>query len=148
MGFMALHELAVMAWALISGVYPAPVTQQMQTTCIAQAVYHEARGEPDTGQHAVAWVILNRVADPRWPDTPCEVVYQTHQFSWTRNNPPIREAEAFSAALEVALLAQQEWRALDDPWLWFYDPERADPRWARSLRVREQIGGHVFLSDW
>jgi N-acetylmuramoyl-L-alanine amidase len=118
-----------------------------QTLCLAQAVYHEARGEPEGGQHAVAWVVLNRVADQRWPNTPCRVIYQRHQFAWTRHNLPIYEPEAFTAAVEVALLARQEWRQSAQPWLWFYDEVRANPRWARRLAVQARIGGHVFLAD-
>ena len=45
-------------------------------TCLAMAIYFEARGEPLAGQLAVAQVILNRVASPRYPNTPCEVIQQ------------------------------------------------------------------------
>jgi spore germination cell wall hydrolase CwlJ-like protein len=51
-------------------------------SCIAVAVYFEARGESMLGQRAVAEVILNRVADPRWPETACEVIKQKNQFSF------------------------------------------------------------------
>ena len=44
--------------------------------CIAMAVYFEARSEPVAGQLAVAQVIINRVEDDKYPDTPCEVVTQ------------------------------------------------------------------------
>ena len=45
--------------------------------------YHEARGESRLGRQAVTAVVLNRVADKRWPDTVAEVVWQPFQFSWT-----------------------------------------------------------------
>ena len=44
--------------------------------CLAQAIYHEARGEPEMGQWAVANVILNRVVSKRYPATICGVVFQ------------------------------------------------------------------------
>lgn len=47
-----------------------------EVRCLAQAVYHEARGEPESGQWAVASVILNRVDSHQYPDTVCEVVFQ------------------------------------------------------------------------
>lgn len=48
--------------------------------CLAQAVYHEARGEPESGQWAVASVILNRVESNAYPDTVCDVVFQNAQM--------------------------------------------------------------------
>ncbi|MEY2909484.1 MAG: hypothetical protein RLZZ602_2007, partial [Pseudomonadota bacterium] len=45
-------------------------------TCLAVAIYFEARGESIDGQMLVAETIINRVADERWPDTVCEVVKQ------------------------------------------------------------------------
>ena len=62
-------------------------------TCLAENVYHEARGEPIDGQYAVAEVTMNRVASKHYPSTVCEVVYQENfdvirkrnvsAFSWT-----------------------------------------------------------------
>ena len=37
-------------------------------TCLAIAIYFEARGEPDVGQIAVGNVIVNRTKDPRFPN--------------------------------------------------------------------------------
>lgn len=44
--------------------------------CLAEAIYYEARGEPITGQIAVAQVILNRILAGSWPKTVCEVTHQ------------------------------------------------------------------------
>lgn len=44
--------------------------------CLGQAIYHEARGEPDRGQWAVASVILNRVESRQYPNSVCGVVFQ------------------------------------------------------------------------
>ena len=41
--------------------------------CLAQNIYFEARDQPTVGQMAVAYVVLNRVHHPAWPDTVCEV---------------------------------------------------------------------------
>lgn len=48
---------------------------------LANVIYHEARGESRKGQIAVAHVVLNRVADPRYPNSVAGVVWQRHQFS-------------------------------------------------------------------
>ena len=51
---------------------------------LANAIYHEARGESQEGKIAVGQVILNRVADPRFPGSIYEVIYQPKQFSGIR----------------------------------------------------------------
>ena len=44
--------------------------------CLALNIYYEARSEPLAGKIAVSEVVLNRVADTRYPNTICEVVYE------------------------------------------------------------------------
>ena len=60
----------VFATSLIEGV------TQNQIQCLTENLYHEARSDGYAGMYAVAMVTLNRVADPRYPDDVCEVVYQ------------------------------------------------------------------------
>ena len=47
---------------------------------LAAIIHTEARGEPLIGQIAVGNVIMNRVADPRFPNTIEEVIRQPRQF--------------------------------------------------------------------
>ena len=47
---------------------------------LARVVYGEARGEPYTGQVAVAAVVLNRVKSSKFPNTIAGVVYQSGAF--------------------------------------------------------------------
>ena len=42
-------------------------------------VFHEAKNQSVEGQIAVAEVVMNRVADTRYPNTVCEVVYQAYK---------------------------------------------------------------------
>jgi spore germination cell wall hydrolase CwlJ-like protein len=53
--------------------------------CLALNMFFEARNESLIGQVMVAEVTLNRVANARFPDTVCEVVWQDRQFSWTHD---------------------------------------------------------------
>src|SRR5690606_10560935 len=53
--------------------------------CLAQALYFESRGEPLTGQLAVARVVINRSASDLYPGDYCSVVTQRAQFSFVRN---------------------------------------------------------------
>ena len=56
-----------------------------QTSCLATAVYFEARGESLEGQLAVAHVVMNRAASGRYPSDWCSVVKQPAQFSFVRH---------------------------------------------------------------
>lgn len=58
----------------------------------ARTLWQEARGEPLSGQQAVAHVLVNRVHDGRWGNTLAEVCLSEfkgiHQFSgWNRSDP-------------------------------------------------------------
>ena len=48
---------------------------------LARCVYSEARGEPYTGQVAVAAVVLNRVRNSSFPNTVSGVIYQPGAFT-------------------------------------------------------------------
>jgi len=39
-------------------------------------IYREASNQSLVGMGAVGMVVMNRVADPRFPNTPCDVVYE------------------------------------------------------------------------
>src|SRR5690554_1426460 len=60
----------------------APETSQ---ECLALNLFFEVRDEPMGSWLAVAFVTINRVIDPRFPDTICEVVWEPKQFSWTHD---------------------------------------------------------------
>lgn len=53
---------------------------EAQMVCIANAIYYEARGEPDKGKRAVYDTILHRVQHRHL--SPCQVVAQKQQFPW------------------------------------------------------------------
>lgn len=52
---------------------------QADMHCLAHAIYYEARGERYVGMLAVANVIMNRVADPDYPKSVCEVTRQRNR---------------------------------------------------------------------
>ena len=70
-----------------------------EAICLADNVYHEARNQPTAGQMAVISVTINRVNDPRFPNTICEVVKEgPHRPSWkgTGEMIPVRHRCQFS----------------------------------------------------
>lgn len=116
-----------------------------QIDCIATAVYHESRGESITGQMAVAHVIMNRVNSKRYPNTPCEVVYQRKQFSFIQSARPDKESAAWGEAVEQAVFAYKGYT--DDPTggaMHYYAHNKVYPWWAESMDVSTIIGGHTF----
>lgn len=114
-------------------------------TCLALAMYFEARGEDAHGQSLVGYVVLNRVDDPRWPDNVCDVVYQNAQFSWTQDGKSDvpHEGEAWDIAQAMAKdmldnpVAERPTEAV-------YFHSGATPYWAASQTFVEQHGAHRF----
>lgn len=97
--------LLVLALTLIGFTANANTYSEKQIQCLAQNIYHEARGEPYEGQLAVAYVTLNRTQDKDFKGSICDVVYQKSQFSWTKHKPKIKEQDAWSTAKGAALEA-------------------------------------------
>lgn len=122
--------------------------------CVALAVYFEARGEPATGQRAVAEVVLNRVWRSNGKRDACDVVFREDQFQWTKRLKPRHwpKGYAWNRARSVATTALRE-RALDAidgrrrTYAWGATHFHADtvcPPWATALQYVGTIGGHFF----
>ena len=121
-----------------------------QIECMAVNSYFEARAEPRDGIIAVHNVVLNRVQDSRFPDTPCGVVYQRNrrgcQFSWYcdghSDNP--RNRELYS---ELEELAEEVYTGEHNDvtnGAKFYHATYVRPRWRHAMEKTTQIGAHIF----
>lgn len=106
-----------------------------EVACVALAVYYESRGESVRGQRAVASVVMNRVRDPRFPDSACEVLLQRRQFSFMNGGRVLSPSGApWSRAVEIA--HEFASRSTGEvPYLFF-----SSERHLRGVR----IGNHVF----
>jgi hypothetical protein len=122
-----------------------PLSEDMQ--CLAGAVYFEARGEPLTGQLAVAQVIINRADDPRFPASYCGVVTQPGQFSFMRGTrmPQIRESSAaWARARAIAEIAHNGlWQSEADDAVFFH-ARYVKPGWSERKQRLAQISTHIF----
>ena len=80
---------------LESNIEPKMVFDIEEVRCLAENIYHEARNQGTAGWLAVASVTLNRVADRRFPNTICGVVFQAEtKESWkTKSKKNIPDAE-------------------------------------------------------
>lgn len=121
--------------------------------CMAPNIYFEARGEPFLGKIAVGHVVLNRIANRRYPSNACAVIRQGGearryrcQFSWWcdgRSDQP-RNAASWREAIFVAMLIHRG--ATKDPTggaLW-YHADSVNPPWLRQMLRFAKIGRHIF----
>jgi spore germination cell wall hydrolase CwlJ-like protein len=120
--------------------------------CLAKAVYFEARGESETGQLAVAQVVLNRVAHPFYPDTICDVVFENQQrrnkcqFSFAcdgRSDRPRNQA-AWAQAIKLAKKSMHGTRIEAVGKSTHYHANYVRPRWIGDMVKQKQIGKHIF----
>lgn len=123
--------------------------------CLSLNIYHEARGEPDAGQVAVAYVTLNRARTKKM--SVCDVVVEPHQFSWTTGGVMMRmngwtllphmvpdDLRALHKAVQIAQLAMSG--KVEDPSLGalFYHADYVSPYWKHSMTQIAAIGQHRF----
>lgn len=116
-------------------------TSSADLNLLARAVYGESRGEPYTGQVAVAAVILNRVKSSKFPNTVSGVIYQRGAFTAVSdgqiNLTP--NQTAYNAARD----ALNGWDPTNGC-LYYYNPATATSKWIWSLKVELKIGRHSF----
>ena len=116
--------------------------------CMAEAIYHEARGTGEEGRVAVGEVILNRVADPRFPDTVCAVVDDNCQFSYRCDAIPDDEfgnptAYARARATSFELMTSNE-EDITSGALFFHAETMRPNSWFSSLPRVGTFGGNIF----
>jgi spore germination cell wall hydrolase CwlJ-like protein len=126
---------------------------EREAKCLAEAVYFEARSEPEEGQAAVAQVVLNRMKSGLYPDNVCGVVYQNRHrylscqftFACEGRSLAIREPEAWTVAARISrdVLEGRTYLA-DVGSSTHYHANYVRPWWARRLTRMDTIGRHVF----
>ncbi len=122
--------------------------------CLAENIYHEARGEPYAGRVAVAEVTLNRVASSRFPNSVCAVVHQLNRsaatsrqvaaFSWTIMDVSRPRGAAWQHARQVAAEVYDGEHTPVVPDSLHFHATYVEPRWSRSMNPITTIGDHVF----
>ncbi len=108
---------------------------------LAKLIHSEARGEPYVGQVAVGAVVLNRVANPGFPNTLEGVIHQPWAFTALHDGQ--FQLEPNSTAYQAAQDAFNGW----DPSygsIYYYNPKTATSSWIFSRTTVVTIGNHVF----
>jgi hypothetical protein len=133
----------------------APAEHIKEQRCLTEAVYFEARSEPEQGQAAVAQVVLNRLSNELYPKTICEVVYQNQDrflgceftFACEGKSLVINDAESWATAERLALkVLNGEIYNPDVGEATHYHADYVRPYWAKALDKRDVIGHHIFYS--
>ncbi|MGL4636259.1 MAG: cell wall hydrolase [Beijerinckiaceae bacterium] len=132
------------------------VTSEKEMKCLAEAIYFEARSEPERGQAGVAQVVLNRARSGVYPSTVCGVVYQNRhrylacQFTFACEGKSLRITEpgAWSTATRIARdVAEGRTYLAGVGNATHYHANYVRPWWARHMDRREKVGKHIFYYE-
>ncbi|WP_375598638.1 cell wall hydrolase [Devosia sp. Naph2] len=128
--------------------------------CLAQAIYHEARGETATGQRAVANVIVNRARSSKFPGSLCGVIYQNAdkgryrcQFTFAcdgRDDTP-GERRAWARSMELANKIYAEFALGEEIGVvpgstLYYHTTAVHPSWANTFARVAVVDSHIFYA--
>jgi len=120
---------------------------------LARTIWGEARGEPQQGKVAVAWVVLNRAAGKKKLGEVCRAKWQ---FScWNPDDPNrakmanVTLADPVYRDCMLAALSVVQGRAGPDPTEGskHYHTKDVTPYWSRGKVPVCQIGAHLFFND-
>ncbi|GJD71980.1 hypothetical protein CFIICLFH_0189 [Methylobacterium goesingense] len=130
-----------------------PDAMDREQRCLAEAVYFEARSEPEEGQAAVAQVVLNRVKSGLYPSNVCGVVYQNRhrymgcQFSFACEGKSLRvtDGPSWQTATRIASAVIEGRTYLSEVGgATHYHADYVKPGWSRRLKKMDVIGRHIF----
>lgn len=140
-------------------VYNTGFTEE-EVTWLTKNVYFESRNQGIAGQLAVAMVTINRVFDPRFPNTIEEVVTQAYTY---RNGFPIRHKCQFSWYCDGKSDKIRDWESYNDirrlvvtylqnrdiifdvtEGAVFYHADYVNPSWAKVKEKTIEIEDHIF----
>ncbi len=116
-------------------------TNSNDLNLLSRLVYGEARGEPYTGQVAVAAVVLNRVKNSSFPNTVAGVIYQKGAFD------VVSDGQINLTPNDTAKKAAQDALNGWDPSngaIYYFNPSTATNKWIWSRPMTVTIGKHRF----
>lgn len=126
--------------------------------CLTQAMYFEARGEGRKGLAAVGYVVTNRAADKRFPDTVCGVVRQGKhingkavknqcQFGWycDGRSDVIKPSKEFDDVRDIARRVLQKLEPNPIGRSLYFHGVHEKP-FMKRYAARYRLGGHIFYT--
>lgn len=145
---------------------PSAEEHAKEIDCLAKNIYFEARNENIDGKLAVGLVTINRVLDPEFPETICDVVWQKRrhpstkkwvaQFSWTwdgKDDKPLNRAKWYEArTLASVMLSENSLYNFFDftHGAIYYHADYVNPWWSKKLLElgykSTQIDTHILYT--
>lgn len=135
------------------------IVNPVQKNCLAEAIYHEGRGESMKTQIMIAEVTINRVKDESkmFPSSICKVVHQsrikgTCQYSWACKSHPVKDEAAW---IRSELLAEWLYRHYyleqDIPDLTkgslYFTTIKTHREWMNSMELMAESDSMKFLAE-
>lgn len=109
--------------------------------CMANALFHEARGESILGQRAVYDVVVNR--SKASGKSVCEVIAERNAFSWMTPGKHYKPMQPMSMELYNLLQSvEKSDRVLSGDYLWFFG-KQIRPVWSRKMKC-STVDSHRF----
>lgn len=130
----------------------SPEDRARARDCLAAAVYYEAAVESAQGQRAVAQVVLNRVRNPVFPRTVCDVVFQGAtratgcQFTFTCDGALARRPNPVGWR-RALVVADDALAGVVEPSVGtatHYHANWVIPYWRTTLVKLSTVGTHIF----
>lgn len=161
-----LKRFLIITCAIVSMSSIAKADFNDEVKCMAENMYWESRNQTFHGLLAVGQVVMNRVYDPRYPNTICEVIHQGPtrkswkdpsvyypirdrcQFSWYCDGKPddIPEVdyEIYEFIRSMALKVAQDYFDDITDGATHYHAYYVKPEWASTKTKTLQIDDHIF----
>ncbi len=129
----------LVVWCLPVSILSA-AEEENAARCMALNLYWEARSEGQEGMLAVGWVVLNRMAHPKFPNTVCGVIQQGGkklpcEWTWWCDGRSDRPTEPKAWAMVQALAQELLSQPPEDPSfgaLWLHHEKLGVPKWLKS----------------
>lgn len=140
-GIAGVKTLAAMGITSSSNSGSSSSSNSSNLNLLARLVHGEARGEPYSGQVAVAAVVLNRVKSFKFPNTVAGVIYQAGAFDVVSDGQINMSPD--STSIKAAQDAINGW----DPSygaIYYFNPNTATSKWIWSRPLTVVIGNHRF----
>lgn len=136
-----------------------------EVECLAQNMYWESRNQSFRGLLSVGNVVMNRVADDRYPNTVCEVVHQAVmvkswktgkyvpkrnrcQFSWYCDGKPevipTADKQLYELTQAMAFKIYSGWFEDITYGATHYHAYYVKPDWASTKTRTIRVGAHIF----
>lgn len=137
-----------------------------EVKCMSENMYWESRNQTFYGLLAVGQVVMNRVHDPRFPNTICEVIHQGPtkpswkdpsiqypiknrcQFSWycdgKSDEIPEVDYEFYEFIRSLALKVAQDYFVDITEGATHYHAYYVTPEWAATKTKTLKIDDHIF----